>query len=242
MTQRLRYLVPAVAALVVTGLATLLLLQVVWRPWSGADTSARTDLNLRTVIPPDYSRTPLAWVGLSPASASALPTAAAAALSTASPSTGRALYFAKGCAACHGPDAQGGAVGPAVTGTDVISVLKQVRTPRERMPAFPPSALSDRELDQIATYLSRMPKAAVAAGHALYLEKGCSACHGADARGSAVGPPVAGIEASAIVEQVHTPREQMPVFSKDALSRHELEQIATYLSSLARVARSQNRR
>ena len=237
MTQRLRYLVPAVAALAVTGLATLLLLQVVWRPWSGPNTSAQTDLNLRTVIPLDYSRTPLAWVGFSPAPASALPTTAAA-----STGTGRALNFAKGCAACHGPDAQGGAVGPAVTGTDVSSVLKQVRTPRERMPAFPPSALSDRELDQIATYLSRMPKAAVAAGHALYLEKGCSACHGADARGSAVGPPVAGIEASAIVEQVHTPREQMPIFSKGALSRHELEQIATYLSGLARVARSQSGR
>jgi len=242
MSQRLRYLIPAVAALAVTSLAMLLLLQVVWRPWSGANASARTDLNLRAVIPPDYNRTALAWVGLSPATVAASPAAEAATGAPASPTAGRALYFAKGCAACHGADARGGAVGPSVAGTEVAAIVKQVRTPQERMPAFPPAALPDRELDQIAVYLSNMPKATVAAGRALYFDKGCAACHGADARGSSVGPPVAGIEVNAVVEQVHTPRAQMPVFSKGALSRHELEQIAAYLSSLARVARSQSGR
>jgi ubiquinol-cytochrome c reductase cytochrome c subunit len=243
MSPRFRYLIPALIALAVTSLALVLTLQIVWRPWSSANTSARTDLNLRPVIPPDYNRTPLAWVGLSPAAASTSQTATStAALNGSIPAAGRALYFAKGCAACHGADAQGGAVGPSVTGAEAGAILKQVRTPRGRMPAFPPAALSDHELDQIAVYLSSLPKTAIAAGHALYFAKGCAACHGADARGSAVGPPVAGIEASTVVEQVHAPRAQMPTFSKGALSRHELEQIATYLSSLPRLARSQGGR
>ncbi len=242
MKPRLLYVVPVFAAGAVTMLASLLLLQIVWRPWSSANTSARTDLNLREVIPADYSRTPLAWIGMPTPEASASTMPMAMSHGATSPEAGKALFFAKGCAACHGADARGGAVGPAIAGKDVAAIVKQVRTPRQRMPAFPSSAIPDGDLQQIAAYVNGLAVAASAEGHDLYFSKGCVACHGADARGSSNAPSIAGITADRIVAQVHSPQGRMPVFQKAALTRAELEQIATYLSSLPRVAQAQGGR
>jgi len=65
---------------------------------------------------------------------------------------GEALFSAKGCAACHGDDAEGG-VGPALAGHTSDQVRAQVRTPVGAMPACDASVITDEELDQLAAFI-----------------------------------------------------------------------------------------
>ena len=63
---------------------------------------------------------------------------------------GRRLFLSKGCAACHGQDAQGSEIAPAVPGHSEAVVKRQVRNPRLRMPAFTEDQVSNEELEAIA--------------------------------------------------------------------------------------------
>ena len=67
---------------------------------------------------------------------------------------GERLFVTKGCLGCHGASGRGG-VGPDLAGTKLseADVLKQVRHPQKRMPAFPPEAISDDEVGKIYDYL-----------------------------------------------------------------------------------------
>ena len=51
-------------------------------------------------------------------------------------SEGPALFIAKGCAACHGQNAEGSQIAPALPGHPEEMVKRQVRNPRCQMPAF----------------------------------------------------------------------------------------------------------
>ena len=54
---------------------------------------------------------------------------------TAAPaSLGQELFVSKGCAACHGQNAEGSAIAPALPGHSKQMVKRQVRTPRFQMP------------------------------------------------------------------------------------------------------------
>jgi mono/diheme cytochrome c family protein len=67
---------------------------------------------------------------------------------------GRELYVSFGCAACHGPNAQG-LVGPKLAGTALTfdEVLTQLRTPRGLMPAFGPEIVTDDQAFALYAYL-----------------------------------------------------------------------------------------
>ena len=69
---------------------------------------------------------------------------------------GRRLFLSKGCAACHGQDAQGSEIAPAVPGHSEAVVKRQVRNPRLRMPAFTEDQVSDEELEAIAHYIASL--------------------------------------------------------------------------------------
>lgn len=145
-----RYLVPVAGAVAVAGLAALLIVQVVWRPWSDIDRSWRTHLNLSEAVPPGYSRSPAAYVGGEGGLMAAWqPDPATATLGP----EGRRLYVARGCASCHGLDAQGGLFGRPLAGLAVREVVEEVRAPSGRMPPYSARDLDDRELEQIAAYL-----------------------------------------------------------------------------------------
>ncbi|GEM_PF-2455721 len=74
-------------------------------------------------------------------------------------SEGSALFTSAGCAACHGPSAVGTAAGPDITGKTRDEIIKQVRSPRTTaMPAFPPSRLSDADLDKILAFVASLKK------------------------------------------------------------------------------------
>lgn len=66
---------------------------------------------------------------------------------------GEQLFRTAGCAVCHGQDALGTGAGPALPGHTEDQVLRQVRSPVGRMPAFSASQVSDEELDLIADYI-----------------------------------------------------------------------------------------
>ena len=88
------------------------------------------------------------------------PTETAKALPTSTPvhvestSEGQALFVVKGCAACHGQNAEGSQIAPALPGHSEVMVKRQVRNPRLRMPAFSESQITDEELDTIASYIA----------------------------------------------------------------------------------------
>lgn len=68
-------------------------------------------------------------------------------------SSGHALFITKGCAACHGQNAEGTTIAPALPGHTEQMVKNQVRNPRFQMPAFGPAQISEEELDAIADFI-----------------------------------------------------------------------------------------
>ena len=68
-------------------------------------------------------------------------------------SEGQRLFFEKGCAACHGSKQEGSLIAPSLIGITADQLKRQVRGPLGAMPVFPPSRISDRELDEIAQFV-----------------------------------------------------------------------------------------
>ncbi|MBD3334307.1 MAG: c-type cytochrome, partial [Candidatus Eisenbacteria bacterium] len=67
---------------------------------------------------------------------------------------GQRIFISAGCIGCHGKSGRGG-VGPDLANTELImdSFQDQVRDPRDRMPVFPPDAISDVELSKVYSYV-----------------------------------------------------------------------------------------
>lgn len=78
--------------------------------------------------------------------------------SSADASRGAQLFSSLPCSGCHGAQAQG-QFGPALAGTDLTlaQVRRQVRSPRDRMPAFDEATVSDGDLRDIYAWLSTLP-------------------------------------------------------------------------------------
>ena len=90
-------------------------------------------------------------------SAPPLPTATLIAAAPSTPeSDGQRLFIANGCGACHGELGQGSAIAPALAGHTASQVMRQARAPLGLMPVFPPSKISNAELDQIAEYIESL--------------------------------------------------------------------------------------
>ncbi len=61
-----------------------------------------------------------------------------------------ALFISKGCAACHGQNAEGLEIAPALAGHSEQMVKRLVRNPRFQMPAFSQEQVSDEEIKRDA--------------------------------------------------------------------------------------------
>ena len=75
---------------------------------------------------------------------------------SAAVSEGQRLFTANGCSACHGSEAQGSAVAPGLAGHTGVQVRRQARGPLGLMPVFPPSQISNSELNEIAEYIESL--------------------------------------------------------------------------------------
>ncbi len=69
---------------------------------------------------------------------------------------GRKLFASKGCAVCHGQDAQGTTIAPALPGHSAAIVKRQIRAPVGVMPVFPPDRITNEELEQIAEFIDSL--------------------------------------------------------------------------------------
>lgn len=88
----------------------------------------------------------------------------------------------------------------------------------------------------VALWLSPPPPASAAAGPAgerIFNQAGCVACHGKNARGSTVAPPLAGHTAEQVKHYVRSPHGKMPRFGPDKLRDADLDAVASYIAGLA---------
>ena len=74
---------------------------------------------------------------------------------------GKKLFEAVGCYQCHGLAAQGGGAGPKLNPPPAFAAfLLQLRMPRQVMPPYAASVLTDNQAADIHTYLMTFPKPA----------------------------------------------------------------------------------
>ena len=66
---------------------------------------------------------------------------------------GRILFFANGCASCHGLQGQGGAVGKDLATSNSEEISQEVRKGPKTMPAFESGVLSDSDLEKLIAFL-----------------------------------------------------------------------------------------
>ena len=66
------------------------------------------------------------------------------------------LPYIKGCAACHGRDAEGAGIAPALVGHSANQVRRQVRAPVGLMPVFPPDKVTNEDLGEIAGFIESL--------------------------------------------------------------------------------------
>lgn len=123
--------------------------------------------------------------------------------------------FVSTCAACHGPQGEGG-FGPglrsSLVAADYDALVEQIREGQGDMPAFD-SSLATSEIEDVAAYVNsrlvragkkpvapvtpttgRSPTAVpsgidAAAGERIFAQN-CAACHGDQGQGTEVGPPI----------------------------------------------------
>ena len=63
-------------------------------------------------------------------------------------------YLAGGCGSCHGENADGTDVAPALAGHTPEQIRQQVRSPLAQMPAYSTEQLSDEDLEAIVEYIT----------------------------------------------------------------------------------------
>jgi hypothetical protein len=73
----------------------------------------------------------------------------------------------------------------------------------------------------------------VAEGRRLFRATGCAGCHGQDAQGTKIAPPLQGHTEQDVLRQVRAPLGQMPAYSETKLSDADLHKIAEYIRGLA---------
>jgi len=160
------------------------------------------------------------------------------------PTNGQALWDQNLCKNCHGPAGEGMWGGP-LAGSDKTAeeFIAQVRSPRQRMPHFSPEKVPDQAIIDMHAYLTSLPKpasftpadAGLAAdahpGQQLVVEKRCVACH------TTTGPIQPFMNrgetptAAAVITQLRTPRDNMPMFAVEQVSDEEAAVIAEFLAS-----------
>lgn len=80
---------------------------------------------------------------------------------------GQEVFNTVGCMACHGQNAEGTAIAPALAGHTEAQVRRQTRAPVGMMPVFPPDKVSDVQLGDLVAYIT-----ALGEGHAHQREGG----------------------------------------------------------------------
>jgi mono/diheme cytochrome c family protein len=163
------------------------------------------------------------------------------------PVKGKTLWEQRNCKSCHGLMGEGKYAGPrAGDGKSAADWIKQVRTPRQNMPAFDVAHISDAEITDMNAYMQTLPKPTsftpltfVAGpddlpGKVLFHQKRCVACHGdpvafLTARFTSNGRTITN---EAVIKQLRTPAKFMPMFNPTQVTDAQAGQIADFFRSL----------
>ncbi len=134
---------PILGAVMMSGLAFTLIVVIIYR-------SPYTHGNLS---PEGYNRTDIIYVGEEhPFTGIGLADPRLA--DTGDPvQDSRALFFAYGCASCHGLQGQGSAVGKDLGKSDSEEISEEVRKGPKTMPPFESGVLSDSDLEKLIAFL-----------------------------------------------------------------------------------------
>ena len=168
------------------------------------------------------------------------------------PHKGKELWAANNCKSCHGANGEGKYAGPrAGDGKTAADWIKQARTPRANMPAFDAVHVSDMDLTDMWAYMQTLPKPASFTpvaytpkagdpeGKILFNQKRCVACHGSDPSGfikARFTDKGRTVTVEAILKQLRTPFQKMPMFNATQVSDVQAGQVADYLKSLVKAA------
>ena len=158
------------------------------------------------------------------------------------------------CASCHGADLRGGPKGPSLRGAGAAGADFWVST--GRMPAAVPwlqvahrgqqPYLTPEQQDLVVRYVASAapgpPIPRVIAngdperGRALF-QQNCMHCHGVDMRGGSIGrvdwaPSLDRATVTQVAEAIRIGPGQMPRFSAHQIDAAQLDDVATYLTSM----------
>jgi mono/diheme cytochrome c family protein len=175
----------------------------------------------------------------------ALATQAAAAQSSgANVGNGKAVFASAGCMACHGAQAQGTPLAPAIAPPplELPAMISYVRQPTGKMPPIPESTTSDKQLTDVFAYLQSIapkttsadePKGHADNGKKLFTAYGCYECHGRQGAGASTGPRIGppAIPFAALLRYVRAPSGQMPPYTGKVVSDQDLADIYAFLKS-----------
>ena len=137
---------PIVGVVMMSGLAFMLIAVIVARsPYTHGNLSAagydRTEIS--------YVDEEYAFEGIGLANSRLAQTGDAA-------QDGRLLFFAYGCASCHGLKAQGGVVGPKLTDASLSEVRRALSQGPKGMPSFDSAGITEEETASIVAYLQSL--------------------------------------------------------------------------------------
>lgn len=137
---------PILGAVMMSGLAFTLVVVIIYRsPYTHGNLSAE-----------GYNRTEVIHVGEEQSFAGLGLRDSASVLNGDPEHDGRILFFAFGCASCHGLDASGGPVGKDIRDASANRMTRQVRRGPGNMPAFAEDVLSDSELQALIAFIASL--------------------------------------------------------------------------------------
>ena len=164
--------------------------------------------------------------------------------SAANVANGKTIFDSAGCIVCHGAQAQGTSLAPAIAPPplELPAMITYVRQPTGKMPPVPESAASDKQLADVFEYLQSLtPKTAAADelkgsadnGRKLFAAYGCYECHGRQGAGAGTGPRIGppAITLAAVLRYVRAPSGQMPPYTAKVVSDQGLADIYAFLKS-----------
>jgi mono/diheme cytochrome c family protein len=164
--------------------------------------------------------------------------------SAATIANGKGVFSAAGCSACHGAQAQGTTLAPAIAPPplELPAMIAYVRQPTGKMPPVPEATATDKQLGDVFAFLQSVaPQTASAEelkgnadnGRKLFAAYGCYECHGRQGAGASTGPRIGppAISLAAILRYVRAPSGQMPPYTAKVVSDQDLADIYTYLKS-----------
>jgi mono/diheme cytochrome c family protein len=172
------------------------------------------------------------------------PPSPAAQSSAGNVANGKAVFTSAGCIACHGAQAQGTSLAPAIAPPplDRAAMTAYVRQPTGKMPPVGIAAASDEQLADVFAYLQSIapktasgdePKGNAENGKKLFLAYGCYECHGRQGAGASTGPRIGppAITLAAVLRYVRAPSGQMPPYTAKVVPDQDLADIYAYLKS-----------